>query len=360
MAKPVVTDEMVKAVVDALRGERMCMGESVFKFEEEFARYIGVKHAISVASGTAALHLAMIAAGARKRKVLTTPFSFVATANCIVQANGRPAFADIKDRDYNLDPDMVSKGLGKDVRAVLPVHLFGHPADLKPMADAAKDTGALLIEDAAQAHGALYHGKKVGGIGDLGCFSFYPTKNMTVAGDGGMVTTDDDDLAKMVAKLRDCGRVSRYVHDVVGFTYRLNTINAAFGRVQLRQVDGWNERRRGIAARYDRALRGVDGLRLPPLGSKSVTPVYHLYVVRTPKRDALAEHLGRDGIDTAVHYPVPIHLQPVYRRMYHFKEGSYPRSERAANEVLSLPIYPRLEDEEVDRVCESIRSFFAK
>ncbi|HTY46196.1 MAG TPA: DegT/DnrJ/EryC1/StrS family aminotransferase [Methanomassiliicoccales archaeon] len=360
MAKPAVDDEMVEAAVHALRNERMVMGESVFKFEEEFARYIGVKHAISVSSGTEALHLSMIAIGVQKGTVITTPFSFIATANSVVQAGGRPVFADILQNDFNLDPVKVMKTARKDLRAIMPVHIFGHPADLKPMLESAEDAGAKLVEDAAQAHGALYRGSRVGGIGHVGCFSFYPTKNMTVAGDGGMVTTNDDGIAKEVAKLRDCGRVSRYVHDVVGFTARLNTVNAAIGRVQLSHLENWNERRRRVAALYERNLKGVEGLTLPPLGDKDVVPVFHLYVIRTNKRDALAEHLGKAGVDTAVHYPVPIHLQPVYKEMYGFSEGMYPLCERVAQEVLSLPIHPALSDEEVSRICDEILGFFRK
>jgi perosamine synthetase len=360
MAKPSMDDEMVNAAVAALRNERMVMGESVFKFEEEFARYIGVKHAIAVASGTEALHLSMIAVGASGSDVLTTPFSFIATANCVVQAGGRPIFADIRDSDYNIDPSLAAKAMTKNTRAILPVHLFGHPADLEPLMEAAEMTGSKLVEDAAQAHGAEYRGRKVGSIGHIGCFSFYPTKNMTVAGDGGMVTTNDDDLAKAISKLRDCGRVSRYLHDVVGFTARLNTVNAAIGRVQLKHLDSWNDRRRRIAALYERRLRDIPEIRLPPMGDVSMIPVFHLYVIRSSRRDEIAECLAKAGVDTAVHYPVPIHLQPVYQNMYHFREGGYPRSERAAREVLSLPVYPTLSDQEVDHICETIRGFFGR
>jgi len=211
-----------------------------------------------------------------------------------------------------------------------------------------------IIEDACQAHGALYKGRKAGSLGDAACFSFYATKNMTVGGDGGMITTDDDRLAADLRKLRDCGRVSRYVHDVFGFTARLNTANAAFGRVQLKHLDEWNERRRAIARRYAEKLKDVPEVVLPPMGSKDIVPVFHLFVIQVDDRDALARSLEARNIDTAVHYPVPIHLQPVYKDAFGFSKGSYPESERLADRVLSLPVFPTLTDEEVDRVCEAV------
>jgi dTDP-4-amino-4,6-dideoxygalactose transaminase len=217
----------------------------------------------------------------------------------------------------------------------------------------ADERGAVVVEDACQAHGAIYRGSKAGSIGKAGCFSFYPTKNMTVGGDGGMITTDDELLAKALAKLRDCGRLSRYVHDVVGYTSRLNTANAAFGLVQLKKLDSWNERRRAIAARYSRRLSGTS-VSLPPMPSSDILPVFHLYVIRTDMRDKLADHLAKKGIETGVHYPVPIHMQPIYQQMYGFRGGEYPISEALATSLLSLPIFPSMTDEQVDIVCEEI------
>jgi dTDP-4-amino-4,6-dideoxygalactose transaminase len=211
----------------------------------------------------------------------------------------------------------------------------------------------MVVEDACQAHGSEYNGKKAGALGDLGCFSFYPTKNMTVGGDGGMVTTDDEDLANMVAKLRDCGRTSRYSHDVMGFTSRLNTANAAIGLVQLKRLDSWNERRRTIAARYITKLKSVPGITLPPEGSASKKPVYHCFAVLSEDRDVLAKQLAENNIATAVHYPIPIHLQPAYEGMTECK-GDLPVSEYLSNKILSLPIFPAMTNEQVDRVCEII------
>jgi dTDP-4-amino-4,6-dideoxygalactose transaminase len=344
---------MLEAVNHALRNERLVLGESVFKFEEAFARYTGTKFAVSVSSGTDALQLVFIALGLKGRGVITSPLSFVATANSVIQAEGRPYFADACEADYNLDPSAACGCWREGTAAILPVHLFGQPAQMDELVELAEEKGAVVVEDACQAHGAIYRGSRAGSIGKAGCFSFYPTKNMTVGGDGGMITTDDEALAKLLAKLRDCGRVSRYVHDVVGYTSRLNTANAAFGLVQLRKLDSWNERRRAIAARYTRKLSGTS-VGLPPMPGSDILPVFHLYVIRTDMRDEMAEHLSKKGIETGVHYPVPIHMQPIYQQMYGFRGGEYPVSEALATSLLSLPIFPSMTDEQVDVVCEEI------
>jgi dTDP-4-amino-4,6-dideoxygalactose transaminase len=350
-SRPTVTEEMIEAMSDALRNERMVLGESVFKFEDEFARFVGTDHAISVSSGTDALILSLLALNVRGKEVVTTPLSFIATANAIVHAGATPVFADSSPQDYNLDPQEIR--VGKETAAVMPVHLFGYPSLMDEIREAVGEK-VKIIEDACQAHGATYKGKKVGSIGDVGCFSFYPTKNMTVGGDGGMVTTNDKRLADDIRKLRDCGRTSRYIHDVFGFTSRLNTANAAVGRVQLRHLNDWNERRRRIARRYAEKLKDVEEVRLPPMGGREITPVFHLFVVQTDDRDELAKHLLANGIETGVHYPVPIHLQPVYRDAFGFSQGSYPESERQSGRLLSLPIFPAMNDEDVDRVCDCI------
>ena len=351
IARPIATREMIDAASYALSNERLVMGESVFKFEEEFARYIGTEHAVSVSSGTDALILASIALGVGGREVVTTPFSFVATATSIVHAGATPLFADVSGEDYNLDPKTIKIGCNTD--GVMPVDIFGYPARMDEIAEAA-GPNIRIVEDACQAHGAVYRGIKCGAWGDASCFSFYPTKNMTVGGDGGMITTNDDRLAADLKKLRDCGRVSRYEHDVFGFTSRLNTANAAFGRVQLHHLDEWNERRRSIARRYADNLKDVDDIVLPPMGSKDIRPVFHLLAIQCDDRDALAKHLGENGIDTAVHYPIPIHMQPAYRAAYGYSGGEYPVSERLSTQMLSLPIFPEMTNEQVDRVCDTV------
>jgi len=353
-ARPEMDQEMIDAATLALQNERLVMGESVFKFEEAFAKYTGVKRAVSISSGTDALILALIALDCRGKDVVTTPFSFIATANSIVHAQGRPRFCDVKASDRNLDVDKLRPCITDNTKALMPVHIFGHPCDMGAIGDLAEDLDLMVVEDACQAHGASFGGRKVGALGNIGCFSFYPTKNMSVGGDGGMITTDDEDLANAVAKLRDCGRTSRYSHDVFGFTSRLNTVNAAIGLVQLKRLDGWNERRRAIAARYCHKLRSVPGLGLPPMGDKNISPVFHLYAIDVEGRDELASSLQQDGISTAVHYPIPIHLQPAYGSRLGYQEGDFPISEQLSKRLLSLPIYPSMRDEQVDRVCEAI------
>jgi len=350
-------DEMVRAAEDALRNERIVMGESVFRFEEEFAEYVGTKRAVSVSSGTDALILALRAVGVEGGDVITTPLTFIASANSATLAGGRPVFADVRGDDNNIDPERVREKLTDRTRCVLPVHLFGHPARVDELEDIVGDVP--IVEDAAQAHGAALGGRNVGTLGTLGCFSFYPTKNMNVGGDGGMVTTDDEGLADLVAKLRDCGRTSRYEHDVVGYTARLNTVNAAIGRVQLRRLDAWNARRADIASRYDDALRGVSGLELPPSPDDRFRPVHHLYAVRCPDRDALAEHLSSKGVATAIHYPLPVHLQPAYSGLGHAR-GDFPVAESLSDRLLSLPMSPDITDDEVSVVIEAVLEFFGR
>ena len=357
ISRPIATKEMIEAAANALASERLVMGESVFMFEEEFARYIGTDYAVSVSSGTDALILAMIALDVHGHDVLTTPFSFVATGTSIIHAGGTPKFADVSDVDHNIDPLAIKANIDENTGGIMPVDIFGHPARMDEIAEAAPNVK--IIEDACQAHGAAYKGRKCGSFGDAGCFSFYPTKNMTVGGDGGMVTTNDERLANDLRKLRDCGRVSRYEHNVFGFTSRLNTANAAFGRVQLQHLDEWNERRRTIASRYAANLKNIDGIALPPMGTGDIKPVFHLFAIRCKDRDALASHLASEGIDTAVHYPIPIHMQPAYRNEYGYKGDEFPISEQLSKQMLSLPMFPEMTHEQVDRICNAINEYYA-
>jgi perosamine synthetase len=361
LAKPVFDGEMENAALDALRNEHFVMGESTYKFEEEFAEYCGVPYCVSTSSGTAALHLCLTAIGIRASdQVITTPFSFVATANAIVHAGATPVFADIRTESCNIDPDQISEVVTRNTKAVIPVHLYGHPSQMGEIMDTAKSREISVLEDACQAHGAGYHGLKAGSIGDAGCFSFYPSKNMTVCGDGGMITTSNERIAKAVAKLRDCGRKSKYVHDIVGYTARLNTVNSAIGRVQLRRLDRWNEQRRKNARLYSRLLADLEEIALPPGENSRVKPVYHLYVIRTRRRDALQKWLQKSGIGCGVHYPLPIHLQPAYKKLFGFKTGAYPQSEHASGTCLSIPMFPDLTGDEIKYVSERIHEFFNK
>jgi perosamine synthetase len=363
-AKPAFFPEIEDAIVDALRNDRALYGENVAKFEEEFSRMVGTRYGVSTASGTAALHFIVLSVlgPSSGKKVLTTALSFIASANAILHASGEPVFGDISYEDYCLDPSSVKAQLDKkgDVAGILPVHIYGHPADMDSLKALAETTKIPIIEDAAQSHGAKYKGRPVGSLGVAGAFSFYPTKNMTVLGDGGMVTTDDDEIARTVKSLRDGGRRSTYEHDMVGFTSRLSSVSAAVGRVQLKHLPLWNERRRAIARMYARKLSSIEEIKLPPSPSDSVEPVFHQFVIRTRDRDGLKEHLAKNGVETRIHYPIPIHLQPVYVKMYGFKEGMFPRSEAHAKECLSLPMYPFLTDDEVSVVCDSTKGFFSE
>jgi len=354
---PVFTEEMKEAAINALENEFFVMGESVRLFEEEFAGYCGTKHAVAVSSGTAALRLSLLAFGVKPGDmVVTTSNSFVATANSIVHAGGKPVFTDIEASTGNMNPDKMdfAGSSSKDMKGIMPVHLYGNPARLEEIKDVAgKGWNGFVLEDACQAHGAEYKSRKVGSIGDAGCFSFYSAKNMTVGGDGGMVVTNSEEVAERVAMLRDCGRKSKYEHTMVGYTNRLNTINAAIGRVQLKCLDGWNGKRRQLARIYRSMLPG-DILLSDTKGS---VPVYHLFVIRSKQRDALQKHLDDNGIGTGIHYPLPVHLQPVYMEMFGFRGGEFPVAERFANEALSLPMYPGLEKDKVKFVCEKVLEF---
>lgn len=361
LASPVFDDEMKKAAVDALCSERFVLGESVFRFEEEFAKYCGAKYAVSTSSGTSALQLSLLALGVKRGdNVITTPASFVTTANVALHVNAVPVFADIDIDTYNVDPELLEKKVTGKTRTVIPVHLFGFPVDMNSILEISREHGFAVLEDACQAHGAEYRGRKVGAIGDVGCFSFYSSKNMIVCGDGGMVVTNEENVARKVAKLRDCGRASHYEHDMIGFTARLNTVNAAIGRVQLRRLDGWNERRRAVAKLYDSLLSDLDGVVLPPNMESVVKPVYHLYVIRTRFRDEMKAWLEQNGVQCGIHYPLPIHLQPIYRSLFGYKEGDFPKSELLCKTALSLPMFPGLEKQQVEYVCRKIHEFFGQ
>jgi perosamine synthetase len=359
LAFPKFDEEMSEAALNALRNERLVLGEDVYKFEEEFASYVGTKYAVSTSSGTNALQIALVALGIGKSdQVITSAFSFVASANAVLHAGAVPVFSDVDRATCNLNPGELEMKITGQTKALLPVHLYGYPCEMEEIKTLADDHGLKVVEDACQAHGAVYRGRKAGAIGDVGCFSFYPSKNMTVCGDGGMIVTDDEAAAKLAAKLRDCGRKTRYEHDVIGYTSRLNTVNAAIGRVQLRRLDEWNRKRREVARLYDEFLSGVDGVSLPPRGDSGVTPVYHLYVVKTERRDELKGWLQKKGVQCGVHYPLPIPLQPIYRQLFGYKGGEFPVSELLSETCLSLPIYPSLSEDQVRYICGGIQEFF--
>ena len=358
-------EELLAAVAAVLDSGQFILGRHVEQFERAFADYCGVRHAFAVNSGTSALHLALLAAGVEPGdEVVTVPFTFAATVAAIHYCGARPVFADIEPRSFHMDPASLARAITPKTRAILPVQLFGQMADMDAVLAIARPLGIPVIEDAAQAHGAEYgrEGKRAGSIGDLGCFSFYPTKNLGACGEGGMVTTGDDELARKVGLFRDWGQDRKYHHLVRGFNYRMEGLQGALLSVKLPHIEGWTEARRAMAARYD-ALFGT----LPAscgIAAPWVRPgagnrhVYHTYTIRTPRRDELQQFLTAAGIGSAIHYPRPLHLQPAYADPA-FPEGSLPEAEKAAAEVLSLPIYAEMNPADADAVVEAIARFWA-
>ena len=344
------TDEMEEAATYALRNESFVNGESVAKFEEEFAEYIGTKHAVSVSSGNSALQISLMSLGISDNSQVVTPTnSFIASANCIRMINAYPVLSDIDSRDGSIDVNTVSP---KKIDAIIPVHIYGNPCNFDSVKMFAEEHKIPIIEDACQAHGAMYKGKKVGSLSDVGCFSFYPTKNMTVGGDGGMTTTDNEEIALKIKSIRDNGRKTKTEFDKLGFTMRLNTVNAAIGRVQLRHLDEKNIRRREIVSIYRKNL--INDYILPE--NENGKSVYHQVVIKHEKRDQIRQELADNEIGSAIYYEKPIHLQPVYQE-YGYK---LPNSEKFCKEIMSLPSYPLLTDEQVLVICDHVNNIIEK
>jgi dTDP-4-amino-4,6-dideoxygalactose transaminase len=348
----------IKSDVDAaiqrvLTNTSFILGNEVAEFEQAFARHVGAKGAVGVASGTAALHLALLACGVGPgSEVITTAHTFIATAEAISHTGARPIFVDIDPRTYNIDPQRVEDAITPNTKALLPVHLYGQPAEMKALSDIARRHNLWLIEDAAQAHGAEYEGQRCGSIGNLACFSFYPGKNLGAYGDAGAVTANDESLLEKLRKLRDHGRVSKYQHDELGFGERIDALQAAILGAKLVRLAAWTEARRAHASLYDRLLADCDVV--TPYASPQVRHVYHLYVIRTPRRDTLLAHLKQRGIEAAIHYPIPLHRQPAYQKLG-YGNLSLPATEKVADEVLSLPIYPELTHEQVAYVARAVK-----
>lgn len=348
-----IEDEVGEAINRVLKSTQFVLGDEVAAFEEEFAEYCNARHGIALNSGASALHLALLAAGVGPGdEVITVPFTFVATVSAICYTGARPVFVDIEPRSYNMDVTQVEAAITKRTKAILPVHLYGQPADMDPILEVARHYGLTVIEDAAQAHGAEYRGRRVGSIGDLGCFSFYPSKNLGAYGEGGMVVTDNPEYADTIRILRDCGQESKYNHSMQGYNYRMDGLQGAILRVKLRHLEKWTEARRAHAARYDELL--VDSGVQTPVVMPGNRHVYHIYAVRTPQRDALQQALHAQGIQTGVHYPIPVHLQKAHADL-DYKIGDFPCSEEAANQVLSLPMFPELNPEQQNRTASATR-----
>ncbi len=342
-----VKDEMDAAVSACLGSGQYILGPQVQRFEQEFADYIGVEHAVGVASGTDALFLPLKAMGIGPGdEVITTPFTFIATAEVIANCGARPVFADIEPGTFNLDASLVERAITPRTKAIILVHLFGQPADIDLLLELARGHGIQLIEDCAQATGAVYGQRKVGSFGAAGAFSFFPTKNLSCAGDGGMIVTNDGKLAESIRMLRAHGSRTKYLHEVLGINSRLDEVQAALLRVKLPRLDRWNDERIRIAGLYNQRLRGVS---TPPV-APGRTHVYHQYTIRASDRDSVADSLSGAGVGRAVHYGLPLHLQPCFAHLG-YEEGAFPQSEHASREVLSLPMFPSMTDEEIERVC---------
>lgn len=352
-----IQPEVDEAIHNVLARSDFIHGEEVRLLEREFAEYCGTREAVGVSSGTEALRLALLACGVGEGdEVITTPFTFIATAEAILHVGARPVFVDIEPVTCNLNPDLLEAAITPRTKAVVPVHLYGMPADMDRTMDVARKHGLVVIEDAAQAHGATYRGRRAGSLGDMACFSFYPAKNLGAYGDGGMVVTQDRTKADSVRMLRDHGRKSKYEHLVVGYNSRLDTLQAAILRVKLRRLDRWNARRRAIAAMYRELLENVRVV-LPHEGPDT-EPCYYMFVVRTERRDHLNGILSAAGIGAGIHYPIPLHLQPALRHLG-YARGDFPNSEQAASEVLSLPMYPELFAKQVVRVARVVSEALA-
>lgn len=354
-----IKDEIDPALFGTIRAGWFILGPKVKRFEKEFARYCGAKFAVGVGSGTEALHLSLVAAGIKDGdEVITTANTAVPTACAITFANAKPVFVDIDPRSYNMDPNLLKRKITKRTKAIIPVHLYGQSADMGPINRIAKEHGLFVIEDACQAHGTEYlpagrhgKGKKVGTIGDMGCFSFYPSKNLGCYGDGGMVVTNNEKLAEKIWLLRNYGQEKRYYHITKGFNSRLDEIQAAVLSVKLKHLDKWNKRRRKLASMYDSLLKHSSVSTPVEMGYSK--HIYHLYVIRSKKRNELQKHLTDKGIQTNIHYPVPIHLQKAYRELK-IAKGSLPVTERYASQILSIPLFPELKDEEARYVADTI------
>lgn len=347
-----IKTEIDTSIMRVLESGQFVLGEEVAAFETEFAAYCQTQHAIGVNSGTSALHLALLAAGIGSGdEVITVPFTFVATVAAILYSGARPVFVDIEPRSFTMDVSQIEAVITPATKAILPVHLYGQPADMDPIVEIARHYRFTVIEDASQAHGAEYKGRRAGSLGDLGCFSFYPGKNLGAYGEGGAVVTNNLDYSRTILMLRDWGAERKYQHVLKGYNYRLESLQGAILRVKLRYLEAWIEARRDHAARYDELLAGSSVQ--TPMAMPYARHVYHVYAVRTPQRDALQKTLQAQGVQTGIHYPIPVHLLPAYADLGHHA-GDFPCSEQAANDMLSLPMYAELTQDGINQVASVI------
>ncbi|HEX8097011.1 MAG TPA: DegT/DnrJ/EryC1/StrS family aminotransferase [Pyrinomonadaceae bacterium] len=353
-----IRGEVDAAIAEVLSDTQFVLGSHVEAFEEEFARYCRARYALGTNSGTSALHLALLAAGIGPGdEVVTVSFTFAATAAAIRYTGATPVFVDVDPRSLTLDPDKLEAAITERTKAVVPVHIYGQCADMGPILDTARRRGLVVIEDAAQAHGAEYEGRRAGSLGDIACFSFYPSKNLGAYGEAGAVVTDDENYREKIRVLRDQGQSRKYCHAVVGYNYRMEGLQGAVLGVKLRHLDQWNDARRRNAEAYRGLLKdsGVRLLEEMPYGRH----VYHVFAVFTQRRNELQEYLKSAGVSTGIHYPIPVHLQPAYKDLG-YAEGSLPVTERASRETLALPMYAELEEASLRHVARAVQEFGEK
>jgi dTDP-4-amino-4,6-dideoxygalactose transaminase len=330
------------------------LGQDVKDFEKSFAQYLHSTFSVGVNSGTDALFLGLLGLGVgRGDEVIVPAYTYIASAFAVTYTGARPVFSDIDETTFNIDPQTIERVITKRTKAIMPVHLYGQAADMGPIRDIARKHGLRIIEDTAQAHGAQYRGRKAGAIGDIGAFSFYPTKNLGAFGDAGLIATSNGQLYKKLRKLRDYGRLSKYVHGSVGFNSRLDSVQAVFLNAKLRHLDAWNQKRISVAGMYNKYLGDIPGIRLPREASYG-KHVYHIYAIRVKNRDRVLEGLIAAGVGAAVHYPVPLHLQPVYRSLG-YRRGDFPVAERVCRDVLCLPIHPHITKKQITYVAQTLK-----
>ena len=354
IAKPIIGEEEIENVVEVLKSGMIAQGPKVEEFEENFADWVGADYGIAVNSGTAALHVALLSCGIGEGdEVITTPFTFIASGNSILYTGAKPVFADIDLKTYTMDPDSIEDLITENTKAILPVQLYGQSADMVKINEIAETYGLAVIEDAAQAHGATCKGKNVGSMGDMACFSFYPTKNMTTS-EGGIITTNDEELADNAKVFRAHGASIRYHHDKIGYNFRMTDISAAIGLAQLDKIDEFNEKRIANAAYLNDGLKDVEGVITPYCAPES-KHVYHQYTIRVEKgdRDDWVDIINECGVGTGIHYPIPLYNQPIYKSLG--LEGNCPNAELAADNVISLPVHPSLTKEDLDLVIEAVK-----
>jgi len=357
IAKPTISGREIKSVIDVLKSGHLVSGERVEEFEKKFARYINVKHAIATSNGTSALHTALLSLGIMPGdEIITTAFSFIASSNCILFVGAKPVFVDIDPKTYNIDPDEIKKNITNKTRAVLIVHLFGQPCEMEQLVDICKEKHLLLIEDACQAHGAEYDGKKVGSFGDVATFSFYATKNMTT-GEGGMITTNNDEVAEKSKLIVNQGQSKKYYHTALGFNFRMTEIQAALGIFQLKKLDDVNKKRIKNAKFMTKSLLDTKEL-VTPFVSPKVRHVFHQYAIRSKQRDKLQTYLLNKGIQTAIHYPVPIYRQPIYQSLGF--NINLKNTEMVSRDILSLPVHQSLSKRDLEKITTEVKKFHEK